>query len=88
MDTFIQILKAIVFGIVEGITEWLPVSSTGHMLILQEFLPLPNSTPDELAFFNFFLVIIQLGAILAVIINFFSQLWPFGKKKSKEEKKS
>ena len=87
MDTFIQILKAIVFGIVEGITEWLPVSSTGHMLILQEFLPLPNSTPDELAFFNFFLVITQLGAILAVIINFFSQLWPFGKKKSREEKK-
>ena len=55
MDTFIQILKAIVFGIVEGITEWLPVSSTGHMLILQEFLPLPNSTPDEQAFFTFFL---------------------------------
>lgn len=84
METFIDFLKAIVFGIVEGITEWLPISSTGHMIILEEFFSLKETQGE--AFFNFFLIIIQLGAILAVCINFFSQLWPFGKKKSREQK--
>lgn len=71
-----EILKAIIFGIVEGVTEWLPVSSTGHMLILDEFIKL--SVSEE--FKNIFLVVIQLGAILAVFIQFFNQLWPIQKK--------
>jgi undecaprenyl-diphosphatase len=82
---FIEILKAIVFGIIEGITEWLPISSTGHMIILGEFFGFKETQGAD--FYNFFLVIIQLGAILAVIISFFIELWPFGKKKSKKQKK-
>lgn len=72
----IEILKAILFGIVEGITEWLPISSTGHMILLNEFIKLDVS--DE--FYSMFEVVIQLGAIFAVIILFWNQLWPFGKK--------
>lgn len=68
-----EILKAIIFGIVEGITEWLPISSTGHMIILDEFLKL--SVTEE--FKNLFLVVIQLGAIMAVVILFWNKLWPF-----------
>lgn len=87
MEQFLDILKAILFGIVEGITEWLPVSSTGHMIVMEQFLSSENS---ELTgeFFSFFLVAIQLGAIFAVIFNFFKRLWPFGKKLSLEEKKN
>lgn len=69
----IEILKAILFGIVEGITEWLPVSSTGHMIILDEFIKL-NCTPE---FLEMFLVVIQLGAILAVILSFWNKIFPF-----------
>ena len=65
MDALLDFIKAIVFGIVEGITEWLPVSSTGHMIILEEFFSLKDTQGS--AFFEFFLVIIQLAAILAVI---------------------
>lgn len=68
-----EVLKAIIFGIVEGITEWLPVSSTGHMILLNEFLTL--SVSQE--FWDMFLVIIQLGAILAVIVLFWDKIWPF-----------
>ncbi len=85
MDSFIEFLKAIVFGIVEGITEWLPVSSTGHMIILNQFFSLEKT--QGAAFYDFFLVIIQLGAIFAVILFFIKDLWPFGKKKTREEKK-
>ncbi len=70
----IEILKAIVFGIVEGITEWLPISSTGHMILLNEFLTLNVSKE----FWDMFLVVIQLGAILAVVLLFWKQIWPFG----------
>ena len=63
----IEILKAILFGIVEGITEWLPISSTGHLILLKEFITLHVS--DE--FYSMFQVVIQLGAILAVIVLFF-----------------
>ena len=69
----LEILKAILFGIVEGITEWLPVSSTGHMIILDEFIKL-DCTPE---FLEMFLVVIQLGAILAVIILFWNKIFPF-----------
>ncbi len=81
---FVEILKAILFGIVEGITEWLPVSSTGHMILLNEFLRL-DVTPR---FWEMFEVVIQLGAILAVVVLFFSRLNPFASRKSKEDKKS
>jgi len=69
----IEILKAILFGIVEGITEWLPISSTGHMILLDEFVTLDVSD----AFWDLFLVVIQLGAILAVIVVYFKDLIPF-----------
>lgn len=69
----LEILKAILFGIVEGITEWLPISSTGHMIILDEFIKLECS-PE---FLEMFLVVIQLGAILAVILLFWNKIFPF-----------
>ena len=78
MDMFIEILKAILFGIVEGITEWLPVSSTGHMILLDEFVKLNVSE----AFYEMFQVVIQLGAIVAVIVLFFQKLNPFANKKT------
>ena len=81
---FIEILKAILFGIVEGITEWLPISSTGHMILLDEFVRLDVSED----FWSLFLVVIQLGAILAVPILFLDKLNPFSKKKSEQEKKN
>lgn len=80
---FIEILKAIFLGIIEGITEWLPVSSTGHMILADEFIKLNVSSEFKEMFF----VVIQLGAILAVPTLFFERLNPFSKKKTKEEKK-
>lgn len=70
---FIELLKVILLGIVEGITEWLPISSTGHMILVDEFISL-NVTQE---FKEFFLVVIQLGAILAVVVLYWSKLWPF-----------
>ena len=70
---------AFIFGVVEGITEWLPVSSTGHMIILNEFLKL-NVSPE---FYDLYLVVIQLGAILAVMVVFWWDIWPFGIKRNK-----
>lgn len=98
---FVEVLKAILYGVVEGITEWLPVSSTGHMILLDEWFKLDVS--EE--FWDLFLVVIQLGAILAIVVTFFKKLWPFGRsteiiestddsgkvvyaKKSSEEKKN
>lgn len=78
----VSLIKALFFGIVEGITEWLPISSTGHMILLNEILPLQvGSNPDE--FYSMFEVVIQLGAILAVVVLFWGQIWPFGKKNNK-----
>ena len=74
-----EIIKAIILGIVEGITEWLPISSTGHLILVQEFLNLDKSK-DFIEMFN---VVIQLGAILAVVIIFWKKLWPFGKEGNK-----
>lgn len=73
MISIIEILKAILFGVVEGITEWLPISSTGHMILLNEFVTLDVS-PE---FWEMFLVVIQLGAILAVLILFWNKIFPF-----------
>ncbi len=75
-----EILKAVLFGIVEGITEWLPISSTGHMILLNELVSLKVS--EE--FYSMFQVVIQLGAILAVVLLFWKQIWPFGRKDNVE----
>ncbi len=80
---FIEFLKAILFGIVEGITEWLPVSSTGHLILLDQFVKLDMSE----AFYEMFQVVIQLGAILAVIVLFFHKLNPFSPQKDAVQKK-
>lgn len=92
MLEFIEIIKAFIFGVVEGITEWLPVSSTGHLILLDEFLKL-NVAPSlggEFAseYMSMFEVVIQLGAILAVMVLFFRKLNPFATSKSTVEKKS
>lgn len=84
MMEFLEILKAIFLGIVEGITEWLPISSTGHMILVDEFIKLNVS--EE--FKEMFLVVIQLGAIAAVPVLFWNRLNPFSKKKSREERKA
>ena len=74
----LELFKAILFGIVEGITEWLPISSTGHLILLQHFFGF-NNVSDQ--FWNMFEVVIQLGAIIAVVILFWNKLWPFRMKK-------
>ena len=73
---FLEIIKAILMGIVEGITEWLPISSTGHMILLEQLIKF-NASEE---FMSMFRVVIQLGAILAVVVLFWSKLWPFGVK--------
>lgn len=83
MDMFIELLKSFFIGVVEGITEWLPISSTGHMILVDEFVKLDVSAQ----FLELFLVVIQLGAILAVLILYFNKLNPFSSKKTPEERK-
>ena len=75
-------LKVILLGIVEGITEWLPISSTGHLILVNEFVKLQQSD----AFMEMFNVVIQLGAILAVVVLYFQKLWPFHTRKCAPEK--
>ncbi len=70
---FIEIIKTIIYGVVEGITEWLPVSSTGHLILLNSLMPLNVSD----GFWDMFLVVIQLGAVLAVVVHFWNRIWPF-----------
>ena len=77
--SFIDVLIAIIYGIVEGITEWLPISSTGHMILLDSFLTLNVSE----AFHELYLVVIQLGAIMAVVVIYWKEIWPFGIKDNK-----
>ena len=90
MQAFLELLKAVLFGIVEGITEWLPVSSTGHIILLDEFIKLTvYSDPEQnKTFMEMFNVVIQLGAILAVIVLFFHKLNPFSPKKDAIAKKN
>ena len=83
MDTFFELLKSIFLGIVQGITEWLPISSTGHMLLVNELIPM-NVSKD---FFDVFKVVIQLGSILAVLVLYFSKLNPFSGKKTAPQKR-
>ena len=87
MYELIQIITAVIYGIVEGITEWLPVSSTGHLILLDEFLSF-SLAPDAVftaEFCEMFDVVIQLGAILAVVVTYFSRLWPLSPKKGRGE---
>ncbi len=85
----IEWLKAMLYGIVEGITEWLPISSTGHLILIQDLIPFAFTSDrvflDE--FSEMFQVVIQLGAILAVVVLFWSKLWPFSGNKTREEKR-
>lgn len=78
----IEIIKVIIFGIVEGFTEWLPISSTGHLILVENLIPL--SQPEE--FWNVFKVVIQLGAILACVLLYWDRLWPFSRTKTIKEK--
>lgn len=80
---FIELLKAVFLGVVEGITEWLPISSTGHMILVEQFIKLNASA----AFIEMFFVVIQLGAIMAVVLLYFHKLNPFSPSKSLQEKK-
>ena len=84
MLEFIEWLKVVFLGIVEGITEWLPISSTGHMLLVDEFIKLNVSD----AFKEMFFVVIQLGAILAVVVIFWNKMWPFQMPKESQLKKT
>ena len=79
----LEIIKALLFGIVEGITEWLPISSTGHMILLNEFVTLEVSKK----FWDMFLVVVQMGAIFAVILLFWNRIWPFGTKTGESSSK-
>lgn len=81
MENFIEILKVIFLGIVEGITEWLPISSTGHLILVEEFIKLNVSQE----FWDMFMVVIQLGAIMAVVVLYWKDLWPFRNKKPKHQ---
>ena len=83
VGNILDFIKAIVYGLVEGITEWLPVSSTGHLIILEKLLPFSGTSEG---FFDMFEVVIQLGAILAVVVLFFKDIWPFAFTKKEREK--
>ena len=80
--SIVELLKTVILGVVEGLTEWLPISSTGHMILVDEFIKLDVSK----AFMDMFLVVIQLGAILAVVVLNFEKLNPFSSWKTRREK--
>ena len=80
----LEIIKAIVYGIVEGITEWLPISSTGHLILVERLIPFQETSDG---FFQMFDVVIQLGAILAVVVLFWNKIWPFYSKKNLRSRK-
>ncbi|MBE5865329.1 MAG: undecaprenyl-diphosphate phosphatase [Lachnospiraceae bacterium] len=83
--SMLEVIKAIIYGIVEGITEWLPVSSTGHLILVEELIPFIGVSEG---FFDMFDVVIQLGAIMAVVILFWSQIWPFALSAKEREGKT
>lgn len=83
-----EIIKAIIYGIIEGITEWLPISSTGHLILVEQLIPFKSTDggiADAAAFFKMFEVVIQLGAILAVVVLFWNQIWPFALTKTSRQ---
>ncbi len=81
---WLDVLKSVLYGIVEGVTEWLPISSTGHLLLLERLVPFRagGDAISNAQFFSFFLVVVQLGAVLAVVVTFWSKLWPLRMKDS------
>lgn len=81
----LEIIKAIIYGIVEGITEWLPISSTGHLILVEQLVPFQGTSEG---FFDMFDVVIQLGAILAVVVLFWNQIWPFALTKESRQGKT
>lgn len=84
-----EVIKAIIYGIVEGITEWLPISSTGHLILLESLMPFQTTAEGgsvSEAFFEMFDVVIQLGAILAVVVLFWNRIWPFALTRAEREK--
>ena len=81
----LELLKAGIFGIIEGITEWLPISSTGHLILAEQFIKFNEVSPE---FWSMFQVVIQFGAILAVVLLYFKKIWPFTKDKEKAIKKT
>ncbi len=81
----LELLKAGIFGIIEGITEWLPISSTGHLILAEQFIKFNEVSPE---FWSMFQVVIQFGAILAVVLLYFKKIWPFTKNKEKAIKKT
>ncbi len=82
---FFEILKSIIFGIVEGITEWLPISSTGHLILVEQFIKFKEVSPE---FWSMFQVVIQFGAILAVVLLYWKRIWPITNNKQKAIKKT
>lgn len=80
---WLDVIKSVVFGIIEGVTEWLPISSTGHLILLERLIPLTSGDSPEqrAAFFSFFIVVIQFGAIMAVVVSFWRELWPFPRRR-------
>ena len=84
LDFFIDFIRTIILGIVEGITEWLPISSTGHLILIEELI----GTISSDKFMSMFDVVIQLGAIMAVVVIYFNKLNPFDKRKTDDEKLS
>lgn len=82
---FLEFMKAILFGIVEGITEWLPISSTGHLILVEQFVKLKEVSPE---FWGMFQVVIQFGAILAVVLLYWNKIWPITTKKKEAIKSS
>ncbi len=82
---FLEFMKAVLFGIVEGITEWLPISSTGHLILVEQFVKLKEVSPE---FWGMFQVVIQFGAILAVVLLYWNQIWPITTKKKEAIKSS
>ena len=90
MELILEILKSLLYGLIQGITEWLPISSTGHLILLHSVLPL-NVYEDasfNIAFWNMYKIVIQVGSILAVIVLFSQRLWPFSPKKTETRKKA
>lgn len=81
----LEIIKSIIYGLIEGITEWLPISSTGHLILAEQFIPFKTTSEN---FFSVFDVVIQLGAIIAVVILFWSKIWPFALTKKEREGKT
>ncbi len=91
MLAFVNILKSVIFGIVQGITEWLPVSSTGHLILLEAFMPLNVYGSDaaaNTAFWDMYKVVIQFGSIIAVMVLYWKSLWPFQKELSEKKRRS